>query len=426
MGRIFKVNTDYSKQNIEFNIINNGTITSVPGFYAAACHCGIKGSGKPDMCIIYTPEDSICSGVFTINKFLAAPVIVTKEQLKKTRNIKAITVNSGIANACTGELGYKNARKTIEIASQYLGVEKKNIIVSSTGVIGRQLPMDKIEEGIKQCACKLSGTDGHSGIDGHDAAEAILTTDLVAKEIAVSIKVEGGSDIIIGGIAKGSGMIEPNMATMLSFITTNVKIPENLLDEILSDEVGRSFNSITVDGCQSTNDMAIVIANSKSNVEIKNKKDKYYKKFKNALSLVMKDLAKKIVLDGEGATKLIDIKVINAKSKVDAKKLALAVADSNLFKTAMFGQDLNWGRINGAMGSVDCDFDPEKVDIYIGDVLIVKNGMGVKFDRIYTEKLMKEKEVKFTVDLNYGKKEFSVLTTDLSFDYIKINASYHT
>jgi len=414
------VNTDCGKQNIEFNIINNGTITSVPGFYAAACHCGVKGSGKPDMCIIYTPEGSTCSGVFTTNKFLAAPVIVTKEQLKKTRNIKAIVINSGIANACTGEMGYRNARKTIEIASQYLGVEKKNIIVSSTGVIGRQLPMDKIEEGIRQCACKLSGTDGHS------AAEAILTTDLVAKEIAVSIKVEDGSDIIIGGIAKGSGMIEPNMATMLSFITTNVKIPKNLLDEILSDEVGRSFNSITVDGCQSTNDMVIVIANSKSNVEIKNKKDKYYKKFKNALSLVMKDLAKKIVLDGEGATKLIELKVINAKNKVDAKKLALAVANSNLFKTAMFGQDLNWGRINVAMGSVDCDFDPEKVDIYIGDVLIVKNGMGVEFDRIYTEKLMKEKEVKFTVDLSYGKEEFSVLTTDMSFDYIKINALYHT
>ncbi len=414
------MNTDYSKQNIEFNIINNGTITSVPGFYAAACHCGIKGSGKPDMCIIYTPEGSTCSGVFTTNKFLAAPVIVTKEQLKKTRNVKAIVINSGIANACTGEMGYRNARKTIEIASQYLGVEKKNIIVSSTGVIGRQLPMDKIEEGVRQCAVKLSN------IDGHGAAEAILTTDLVAKEIAVSIKVEDGSDIIIGGIAKGSGMIEPNMATMLSFITTNVKIPENLLDQILSDEVGRSFNSITIDGCQSTNDMVIVIANSKSNVEIKNKKDKYYKKFKNALSLVMKNLAKKIVLDGEGATKLIELKVINAKNKVDAKKLALAVANSNLFKTAMFGQDLNWGRINVAMGSVDCDFDPEKVDIYIGDVLIVKNGMGVEFDRIYTEKLMKEKEVKFTVDLSYGKEEFSVLTTDMSFDYIKINALYHT
>jgi len=420
MGRIFKVNTNYSKQNIEFNIINNGTITSVPGFYAAACHCGIKGSGKPDMCIIYTPEDSTCSGVFTTNKFLAAPVIVTKEQLKKTRNIKAIVVNSGIANACTGEMGYKNAKKTIEIASQYLGVEKKNIIVSSTGVIGRQLPMDKIEEGIKQCACKPGS------IDGHGAAEAILTTDLVTKEIAVSIKVEDSSDIIIGGIAKGSGMIEPNMATMLSFVATNIKISEKLLDEILLEEVNSSFNSITVDGCQSTNDMVIVIANSKSSIEIKNKKDKYYKKFKNALSFVLKDLARKIILDGEGATKLIDIKVINAKSKVDAKKLAMGIANSNLFKAAMFGEDLNWGRINAALGSVDCDFDPEKVDIYISDILIVKNGMGIEFDRIYTEKLMKEKEIKFTVDLSYGKEEFSVMTTDLSFDYIKINALYHT
>ncbi|MFZ3085300.1 MAG: bifunctional glutamate N-acetyltransferase/amino-acid acetyltransferase ArgJ [Candidatus Hydromicrobium sp.] len=414
------MNTDYSKQNIEFNIINNGTITSVPGFSAAACHCGIKGSGKPDMCIIYTPEDSTCSGVFTTNKFLAAPVIVTKEQLKKTRNIKAIVVNSGIANACTGEMGYKNAKKTIEIASKYLGVKKKNIIVSSTGVIGKQLPMDKIEEGVRQCAVKLSN------IDGHSAAEAILTTDLVTKEIAVSIKVEGGSDIIIGGIAKGSGMIEPNMATMLSFVATNIKISEKLLDEILLEEVDSSFNSITIDGCQSTNDMVVVIANSKSIIEIKNKKDKYYKKFKNALSFVLKDLARKIILDGEGATKLIDIKVINAKSKVDAKKLAMGIANSNLFKAAMFGEDLNWGRINAALGSVDCGFDPEKVDIYIGDILIVKDGMGIEFDRIYTEKLMKEKEIKFTVDLSYGKKEFSVLTTDLSFDYIKINALYRT
>ena len=420
MGRIFKVNTDYSKQNIEFNIINDGTITSVPGFSAAACHCGIKGSGKPDMCIIYTPEDSTCSGVFTTNKFLAAPVIVNKEQLRKTRNIKAIVVNSGIANACTGEMGYKNAKKTVEIASKYLGIDKDKVIVSSTGVIGKQLPMDKIEEGVRQCAAKLSN------IDGHSAAEAILTTDLVTKEIAVSIKVEGGGDIIIGGIAKGSGMIEPNMATMLSFVATNIKISEKLLDEILLEEVDSSFNSITIDGCQSTNDMVVVIANSKSIIEIKNKKDKYYKKFKNALSFVLKDLARKIILDGEGATKLIDIKVINAKSKVDAKKLAMGIANSNLFKAAMFGEDLNWGRINAAMGSVDCDFDPEKVDIYIGGILIVKDGMGVEFDRIYTEKLMKEKEIKFTVDLSYGKEEFSVLTTDLSFDYIKINALYRT
>jgi glutamate N-acetyltransferase/amino-acid N-acetyltransferase len=414
------VDTCYSKNNANFNIIDSGTITSVPGFYASAYHCGLKGSGKPDICIIYTPDGSTCSGVFATNKFLAAPVIVTKEQLKKTGNIKAVIINSGIANACTGELGYRNAIKTIEVASQCLSIDKDNILVSSTGVIGKQLPIVKIEEGIKQCSAKLSITGGHS------AAKAILTTDLVTKEIAVSIKAEGGKDIIIGGIAKGSGMIEPHMATLLSFVATNVKISKKLLDGILSEEVESSFNSITIDGCQSTNDMLIVMANSKSGVYLENKESKYYKEFKNAFSYVLKDLARKIILDGEGATKLIEIKVVNSKNKADAKKLAMGIANSNLFKAAMFGQDLNWGRINSALGSVDCDFDPGKVDIYMSDVLIVKNGMEAKFDSTYAKKLMKEKEIKFKVDLNYGNEEFSVLTTDLSFDYIKINALYRT
>ncbi len=414
------MDSSYSKNNADFSIIDGGTITSVPGFYASACRCGLKGSGKQDICIIYTPEGSTCSGVFTTNKFLAAPVVVTKDQLKKNGNIKAIVVNSGIANACTGQPGYGDAIKTIEVAGQYLGIDKENILVSSTGVIGKQLPMDKIEEGIKQCSAKLSITGGHS------AAEAILTTDLIAKEIAVSIKIEGGKDIVIGGIAKGSGMVEPHMATLLSFITTNVKIPKKLLDRILLEEAEGSFNSITIDGCQSTNDMIIVMANSESGVYLENEESKYYKEFKSAFSYVMKDLARKIVLDGEGATKLIEIKVVNAKSKVDAKKLAMGVANSNLFKTAMFGQDLNWGRINSALGSVNCDFNPEKVDIYISDVLIVKNGMGAEFESTYADKLMKEKEVKFKVDLNYGNEEFSVLTTDLSFDYVKINALYRT
>jgi len=407
------------KENI-FSIINNGTITSVPGFYAAACHCGIKSSGKPDMCIIYTPHDTTCSGIFTVNKFMAAPVIFTKKQLKKTRNMKAVVVNSGNANALTGEQGYGNAVKTVEMASDYLKVGKDNIIVSSTGITGKQLPMDCIEKGIKECASKLSSDGGHS------AAEAILTTDLKTKEIAVSIKVKDGEDIIIAGMAKGSGMIEPNMATLLSFVTANVNISKKLLDGILLEEAESSFNSITIDGCQSTNDMLVIISNYKSGIKISSKKDKYYVKFKKALSFVLKDLARKMVLDGEGATKLIEIDIINAKSKKDAKKLAYAVANSNLFKTAMFGKDLNWGRINTALGSTDCDFDPGKVSIYLSDTLIVKNGTGVEFDSKHTDKIMKEKEIKFTVDLNYGKEKFNVLTADLSFDYVKINALYKT
>jgi len=407
-------------KNKNFNLMEKGTITTVPGVYASAIHCGIKKSKKPDICIIYIPEGSNCSGIFTTNNFLAAPVVVTKEQLEKIKSIKAIIINSGIANACTGKEGYEAAEKTVELAAKYLNIEKENVIVSSTGVIGKQLPLEKIEYGIKQCVPKLS-TEG-----GHSAAEAILTTDKVTKEVAVSFGVEDGKEIIIGGIAKGSGMIEPNMATLLAFIATNAGVSGALLDELLHEEAETSFNSITIDGCQSTNDMVIAMANSKSGIFIESKKNKYYKSFKNAFSFVMKDLAKKIVMDGEGATKLIRIKIINAKDMSTAKKLALKVANSTLFKAAMFGQDLNWGRINAALGSAECSFDIDKVDIYTGNILIVRNGIGVDIDRVKTRKIMKEKEINFTINLNYGDKEFEVLTTDLSFDYIKINALYRT
>ncbi len=410
-------------KNEDFNIIKKGTITTVPGVHASASHCGIKNSKKPDICIIYIPGGGNCSGIFTTNKFLAAPVIVTKEQLAKNRNIKAIVINSGIANACTGKEGYINSKRTIDIAASYLNISSENIIVASTGVIGKQLPMDRIEHGIKQCVPGLSTGDGHS------AAEAILTTDTVTKEIAVSTGIKGDKKIIIGGIAKGSGMIEPNMATLLTFIATDAGVSEDLLGELLHEGAESSFNSITIDGCQSTNDMVVVIANSRSGIFIKDKKNKYYKKFRDAFSFVMKDLAKKIVLDGEGATKLIKIKIINSKNIISAKKLALKVANSNLFKSAMFGQDLNWGRINAALGSADsadCIFDTDKVDIYIEDVLIVRNGMGIDFDKVKTKRIMKEKEINFTINLNYGDKGFEVLTADLSFNYIKINGLYHT
>jgi glutamate N-acetyltransferase/amino-acid N-acetyltransferase len=287
-------------------------------------------------------------------------------------------------------------------------------------VTGKQLPMENIKKGIKKCAVSLSIEGGHS------AAEAILTTDLKTKEIAVKIKTKGSRDIIIAGIAKGSGMIEPNMATLLSFITTNIGISPELLDSIILEEAESSFNSITIDGCQSTNDTLLVISNSESGIKINSKKDKYYNEFAEALSFVMKDLSKKLVLDGEGATKLIEINVINAKNKSDAKKLAYIVANSNLVKTAVFGKDLNLGRINAALGSADCDFNPDKVNIYITDVLIVKNGIIKDFDSKYTEKLMKQKEIKFTVDMNDGKDGFRVLTADLSFDYVRINALYRT
>jgi len=409
-----------NKIDKEFNLIKNGTITSVPGFYACGCNCGIKKSKKPDISIIYAPEGGVCSGVFTTNNFLAAPVVITREKIKKAGNLKAIVVNSGIANSCTGEKGYADAQKTIDIVSRYLKISGDEIAVSSTGIIGKQLPMDKIEEGIKKCSSLLSDNGGH------DAAEAIVTTDSMTKEIAVSIKAENGREIIIGGIAKGSGMIRPGMATLLVFIATNADIEKKILGKVLREETDSSFNSITIDGCQSTNDMALVMTNSESGIHIGSENSKYYEKFKNAFSFVMKDLAEKIIMDGEGATKFIKIRVSGAKDNSVAKKLALKVADSNLFKTAMFGRDLNWGRINAALGSAGCDFDPDNVDIYVEGILIVKNGIETDFDRNKVGKIMKKRKIGFVIKMNRGKGESEVLTTDLSFDYIKINALYKT
>ena len=406
-----------------FEIIPHGTITSVPEFYAASCHCGVKKGKKDDICVIYTPLKTCCSGVFTTNKFLAAPVIICKEQLNNSRNIKAIVINSGIANACTGKKGNINAKKTIELAAKYLNIKKGNILISSTGIIGHQLPMEKIKNGIKYCSKNLN-RDG-----GHNAAKAILTTDKVKKEIAVEVKINDNhkrGNIIIGGIAKGSGMIAPNMATMLCFVSANVKISRNVLDGLLEEGVEKSFNSITIDGCQSTNDMVIIQTNGQSGIEINNKYDKYFNEFRNALFFILKSLAKKLVKDGEGATKLIEISVIGARSKIDAKEVGMKIANSILFKTAIFGEDLNWGRIAAAIGSTDCSVNSDKVDLYIGDTLISKSGKEINFNKKHADKFIKKDEIKFTIDLNIGEKECKIWTTDLSYDYIKINSLYRS
>ena len=407
------------KKNNYYEVLINGTITSVPGFFAGSASCGLKSSGKHDICIIHTPEESVCSGVFTTNKFQAAPVIFNREKLQKNCNIKAIIVNSGIANACTGKTGMENTIKTAKIVSDIMGVKEHEVLVSSTGVIGTQLPMDKIESGIKKSYTALDPAGGSS------AAEAILTTDLVKKEIAVKIDLDKGKEIIIGGIAKGSGMIEPNMATMLAFIGTNAKISKSLLDKALKKANQVSFNSISVDGCQSTNDMVIVMANGSSGIDMDAEKEKNYEKFVNGLVFLMEYLAKKIVMDGEGATKFIEIGVTGAIDELQAKTSAMKIANSNLFKTAIFGQDLNWGRINAALGASGCEMDPDKTDIFFGGEKIVENGIGINIEKNKAKKLLAGKEIKITIDLKYGKGSWTVWTSDLSFDYIKINALYH-
>ena len=407
-------------KNNNYEILKDGTITSVPGFFAGSTSCGLKNSGKRDICIIYTPETSVCSGVFTTNKFQAAPVIIDRQKIQENCGIRAIVVNSGIANACTGKTGIENTIKTAKIVSDIMGIKEHEVLVSSTGVIGKQLPMEKIENGIKK-SCTDLDTDG-----GSNAAEAILTTDLAKKEIAVKIDLGKGKEIVIGGIAKGSGMIEPNMATMLAFISTDAKISKSLLDKALKNANETSFNSISVDGCQSTNDMVIVMANGNSGIKIDEGTREEYKKLTMGLTYLMKCLAKKIVMDGEGATKFIEIAVSGAVNDLQAKKSALKIANSNLFKTAIFGQDLNWGRINAALGASGCEMDPDIIDIFLGGEMIVKNGIGIAIDKDKGKKLLTEKEIKIAIDLKYGKGAWTIWTSDLSFDYIKINALYHT
>ncbi len=407
------------KDNNNYEILKNGTITSVPGFFTGSTSCGLKKYGKPDICIIYTPNTSVCSGVFTTNKFQAAPVIFDRQKIQENCGVKAIVVNSGIANACTGKTGIENTVKTAKIASDIMGIKENEVLVSSTGVIGKQLPMEKIENGIKKSYAALDPEGGNS------AAKAILTTDLIKKEIAVKIDLGEGKEIIVGGIAKGSGMIEPNMATMLAFIGTDAKISKSLLDKALKNANLVSFNSISVDGCQSTNDSVIVMANGNSGIDMDKETEENYEKFTAGLIYLMKYLAKKIVMDGEGATKFIEISVSGASDDLQAKTSALKIANSNLFKTAIFGQDLNWGRINAALGASGCEMDPDNIDIFLGGEKIVEGGIGIDIEKKKAKKLLSKKEIQIAIDLKNGKGAWTIWTSDLSFDYIKINALYH-
>lgn len=402
-------------EHAAFELIHEGTITDVRSFFASSCHCGIR-KFREDFCILFTPEQSTCSGTFTKNKFAAAPVILNKEQLKKTRDIKAIIINSGIANACTGSKGIENSMLTIELASKYLNLNKENILVASTGRIGKQLPMDKIERGIITCSKNLNRHGGHN------AARAILTIDKNPKEVAIKFK-QDDAEVVIGGIGKGSVMVEPNMATTMSFIATDIKIASELLDEALLECVDDTFNCISTDGCQSTNDMILIIANGASGIEIMSKGENF-ENFKSALYYVLKSLALKVVEDGEGATKIIEINVVKAKDKNEARNIGKRIANSVLFKSAMFGEDLNWGRIAAAIGSVQNQIDQDRIDIYFEDFAVMKDGQAIQFDVEHGNKLMKNKHLKFTVDLNSGNSDAKIYTNDISYDYIRINAEY--
>ncbi len=393
-----------------------GGITSVSGVKAAGIHAGIKKTEAKDLAVIATDAPANAAGVFTKNSVTAAPVVVCREHLSVPM-AQAIVVNSGNANACTGGTGMKNAYRMAELTAEQIGIDTDLVLVSSTGVIGQQLPMDKIENGIQIAVNALSKNDG-----GTEAAEAIMTTDTYPKSIAVEFEIDGKA-VRIGGIAKGSGMIAPNMATMLSFLTTDVKINSETLQSVLTQVVDNTYNLLTIDTDRSTNDTVLILATGNAdNTEIVETKGRFY----DALLYVCTELVKMLARDGEGATKLVEVIVKGAKNREDAEKAARAVAESPLVKTAVFANDANWGRIMMAIGKSSAEFDPYRVDVRLGDYLLVKNGMDSGYDEDKATQLFDNDTVQININLRAGDSEITMWTCDYSYDYIRINADYRT
>ena len=404
----------------DVEIIATGCIVAPKGFKAGATYCGIKTiKDSLDLGIIFSEHPSTGAALFTTNQIYAAPVKLSRKVAQKG-HIRAFVVNSGNANACTGEQGYKDAEEMARIAARCLKISEDEIIVASTGIIGRGLPMGKIAAGIKAAATSLGNTPTH----GNNVARAIMTTDTKQKDIAVRLKINN-KDVIVGGITKGAGMIAPNLATMLCFLTTDVSISTLLLNECLRNAVESSFNRITIDGHMSTNDTIAIIANGASGVNITSKGPEL-QVFQEGLNYVTSYLAKAIVKDGEGATKFIQIDVVGARSRSDATKIARSVADSPLVKTAINGCDPNWGRIVSAAGYAGVELDESKTNLYINDILIFAKGMPTQCDLNKLGTSMKGSDITIRLELGLGNCSDTVWTCDLSHEYVTINAEYHT
>lgn len=401
----------------EMKIITNGNVTTPRGFTAGGLHCGIKRKRR-DLGWLFSTTPATTAGVYTLNQFQAAPLIVTKESIAVEQKLQGLIVNSGVANACTGEQGLIDAYKMRKEFANKIGVPEHYVAVASTGVIGTHLPMEKINAGIELVHEKKYNK-------GENFAKAILTTDTVVKTVAVQIEIDG-KIIHIGGVAKGSGMINPNMATMLAFITTDANVDANSLSNGLKEVTNRTFNMITVDGDCSTNDMVLVMANGQAENEELTENHQNWDKFLHALEFVCKTLAKKIARDGEGATKLIEVHVNGAHTDDEAKKICKAIISSNLVKAAIYGADPNWGRIVCAVGYSEQPIDPNKVTVSIGETVVVKEGLPVYFDESLVSQYMKEETVQIFVELNVGKGYGVGWGCDLTYDYVKINASYRT
>lgn len=393
-------------------------VTFAKGFTAAGVKAGIKKSGNLDVAVIYTKTQAAVAGTFTQNKVAAAPVYVSKEVVA-TGTAHAIVANAGCANACTGQQGLDDAHKMAQIAADELGVNADDVIVGSTGVIGVNLPMDKLEAGIKDAVANLSA-------DGSDnAGRAIITTDTHSKSVTCEFELSGKT-VRMGAIAKGSGMIRPNMATMLCYITTDIAIDQALLQKAVSGCVEKSFNMISVDGDMSTNDMVIVLANGEANNAKITEENADYQIFFDKLMMLCTELAKQIAADGEGASKFLTINVKGAKSFADAKTVGMAIANSPLVKTAFFGEDPNWGRVICAVGYSGADMVPEKTVVKFGGITIFANGTGATYDEKALAHVMKEKDIVIDIELNMGQEDATVWSCDLSYEYVKINGEYHT
>ena len=403
----------------------SGGVTAARGFEAGAAAAGIKYQGRDDMAVIYSEAPCRAAGTFTTNIVKAAPVKWDQKVVAESPYVQAVIVNSGIANACTGEEGYGYCRETAEETAKVFGVSEDAVLVASTGVIGMQLPMERLKRGVSL----LKEAKGDSLESGTAAAKAIMTTDTVHKEIAVQVEI-GGKTVTIGGMCKGSGMIHPNMCTMLSFVTTDANISKEMLQKCVSADVKDTYNMISVDGDTSTNDTLLVLANGLAgNPEITGE-DEDYRAFAAALNEVNTYLAKKMAGDGEGATALFEVKIVGAESKEQAVTLSKSVVTSSLVKAAIYGHDANWGRILCAMGYSGAQFDPEKVDLFFesaaGRIQIIENGVAVDYSEEEATRILSEPEVTAIADVKMGTASATAWGCDLTYDYVKINADYRS
>lgn len=403
-----------------------GGVTAATGFEAAGIEAGVKYPNRKDLALIYSKIPCVSAGVFTSNVVKAAPVTWDRELVRGgTKPIHAVVINTGIANACTGREGYEICRQTADKTAEVLGVEADSVLVASTGVIGMQIPLDKIVNNLD----KLAAAKSHSPEAGTNAAKAIMTTDTLHKETAVTFTI-GGKTVTLGGMAKGSGMIHPNMCTMLCFLTTDLAIEKTILQKALSEVVVDTFNMISVDGDTSTNDSLVVLANGLAENPVIEKEGEDYETFKAALTRVCTTLAKKMAGDGEGATALFETQVIHADTKDNARKLAKSVICSSLTKAMIYGHDANVGRIMCALGYSGVSFDPEQVELFCSDgdkeICIARNGMLTDYDEAEATRILSAPEVKVTVDMKMGEEAATAWGCDLTYEYVKINADYRS